>query len=181
MPRPVKWARDLHAIRDRAMKSRVETWSRVDIEYLFNVGRATAQTLARAIGEVQTVAGAHFVDRASLIAFLDEMIEAPSVEKALRMRLIDSPSPPRRRSLKVPIPADLRNAMVTDLPDHIQVIPGELTIRVSDLENLLESLAIFAKILENDFAGVQKLIEVPPPPVNDESVREFIQMIRAHR
>ena len=58
MPRPVKWSRDLHTIRERATRSRTETWSRQDIEQLFNVGRASAQFLLRAIGGVATVAGA---------------------------------------------------------------------------------------------------------------------------
>jgi hypothetical protein len=44
MGRPVKWSRDLHSIRERAAHARTETWGRVDIEGLFGVGRATAQT-----------------------------------------------------------------------------------------------------------------------------------------
>ncbi|WP_433964433.1 hypothetical protein [Tunturiibacter gelidiferens] len=179
MPRPVKWVRDLHAIRARSMNSRTETWSRADIEKLFNVGRVTAQTLTRAIGEVQTVAGAHFVERNSLIAFLDAMIAAPSVDEALRIRVVDAPSPPRRGPLKVSLPADLRNAMVRDLPDHIRIAPGELTIRASGMENLLESLVALAKVLENDFAGLQKLMEVPPPPVDDESLGELLYRLRS--
>ncbi len=76
MPRPVKWSRDLHPIRDRAVRSKTETWSWQDIEHLFAVGRATAQTLMRAIGEVQSVGAGHFVGRTSLLTFLDEMILA---------------------------------------------------------------------------------------------------------
>ena len=41
----------------------------------------------KAIGEVQNVAGAHFVERPALLAFLDAMIAAPSVDEALRARL----------------------------------------------------------------------------------------------
>jgi hypothetical protein len=89
MSRPVKWVRDVHAIRERAANASTETWSRVDLENLFGVGRATAQTLVRAIGEVNSVGGAHFVDRSSLVAFLDEMIAAPVVEDRLRDRLAD--------------------------------------------------------------------------------------------
>jgi hypothetical protein len=86
--RPIKWSRDLHPIRERAVQSRVETWSRQDIEQLFNVGRATAQTLMKAIGEVQNVAGTHFVDRSSLLAFLNDVIAADSVEEGLNARLL---------------------------------------------------------------------------------------------
>ena len=65
MARPVKWSRDLYPIRERATHARTETWSRKDIEELFGVGRATAQILMKAIGEIQPVGGAHFVERLS--------------------------------------------------------------------------------------------------------------------
>lgn len=48
MARPVKWSRDLHLIHERALLSRTETWGRSDIERLFNVRRASAQTLMKA-------------------------------------------------------------------------------------------------------------------------------------
>src|SRR5579875_2112591 len=101
MARPVKWARDLHLLRERASRSRTETWSRQDIEALFGVGRATAQTLMKAIGEVQSVAGAHFVERPALLAFLDQVIKAPSVEEALRGRLAAAEPVPRAKALRI--------------------------------------------------------------------------------
>ena len=50
--------RDFHLLRDRAARSRTETWSRADVEALFGVGRATPQTLMKTIGQVQVVGGA---------------------------------------------------------------------------------------------------------------------------
>jgi hypothetical protein len=58
MGRPVKWSGELHSIRERADQARTETWGRVDIEELFGVGRPTAQTLMKAVGEVQPAGGA---------------------------------------------------------------------------------------------------------------------------
>ena len=69
MGRPVKWARDLHPIRERATRSKTEIWSRQDIEHLFGVGRASAQTLMKCIGAVETVGAAHFVGREDLLRF----------------------------------------------------------------------------------------------------------------
>src|ERR1700739_1800515 len=112
MPRPVKWSRDLHAIQERALRSKTETWSRLDIEDLFNVGRVSAQTLMKAIGEIQSVGGAHFVERSALLTFLGKMVEAQSVNSALRDSLIDAPPLPRPKRMRVPIPEDLRNAMI---------------------------------------------------------------------
>ena len=94
MARPVKWSRDLHSIRERAANARTETWGRVDIEQLFGVGRATAQTLMKAIGEVQPVGGAHFVERSSLLNFLEAMIDAPDFDLALRSRVREAERPP---------------------------------------------------------------------------------------
>jgi hypothetical protein len=51
-PRPAKWSCDLHPIPERATHSKTETWSRKDIERMFDIGRATAQTLMKAIGEI---------------------------------------------------------------------------------------------------------------------------------
>jgi hypothetical protein len=51
---------------------------------LFEVGRASAQTFMKAIGEIQPVGGTHFVYRASLLLFLDAMREAPEFEEAFR-------------------------------------------------------------------------------------------------
>lgn len=179
MPRPVKWARDLHAIRERAANASTETWSRVDLENLFGVGRATAQTLARAIGEVNSVAGAHFVDRSSLVDFLDKMIAAPSVEDGLRDRLVQAPSPPRRRPLKVSLPRDLQTVTARDLPPHIRISTGLLTIEASEMEQLLESLVLLARILECDSDGTQKLLEPSKPPVDDGALRDLLERMRS--
>lgn len=150
MARPVKWARDLHLLRERAARSRVETWSRQDVERLFGVGRATAQTLMKAIGEVQSVAGAHFVDRPSLLSFLDGMIKAPSVDGAMRARLAEAEPVPRPKALRVSLPPDLRNAMLPDLPPNITLEPGRLEIRAGSAEALLESLVTLAIVMTND-------------------------------
>ena len=108
MARPVKWSRDLHPIRERARNARSETWGRKDIEDLFGVGRATAQILMKAIGEIQPVGASHFVERPSLLSFLDAMIAAPSVEEGLRARVLKAEPPPRSMALRVSLPGVLR-------------------------------------------------------------------------
>ena len=99
MGRPVKWSRELHSVRERAAHARTETWGRVDIEELFGVGRVTAQTLMKVIGEVQPVGGAHFVERSSLLSFLDAMIVAPEFDQALRDRGREADAPPSPKPL----------------------------------------------------------------------------------
>ena len=182
MPRPVKWSRDLHPIRERATHSRTETWSRKDIERLFDVGRATAQTLMKAIGEVQSVGGAHFVERSSLLAFLDEMIVAPSVEEAFRQRALEAEAPPAPKTLKISLPQDLRNVMMRDLPENIRLSAGRLEITAPSAIAMLESLALLAQAMQNDLEQVRSVLEPPafPSPIGDEDLQAFLQELR-HR
>ena len=164
MARPVKWARDLHLIRERAARSRTETWSRQDLEHLFAVGRATAQTLIKAIGEVESVGGAHFVERPALLTFLDQMIAAPSVEEAMRARLLEAVPVPRPKTLRVSLPPDLRHAMLPDLPPNITLEAGRLEIRAETAVEMLESLATLALIIQNDLDRFRAIIEPPVSP-----------------
>lgn len=183
MPRPVKWSRDLHPIRQRAKHSKTETWARKDIQDLFGVGPSSAQNLIKAIGEVQAVGGAHFVDRASLLSFLDEMVQADSVEAALRERMLSADAPPSPRPLLIALPSDLRNIMVRDLPDTIRLAQGHLEIHAADTEGMLESLAILARALQNDLAGAQAIWD-PIPAVDrlgrDAEIHALLASLRAN-
>ncbi len=183
MPRPVKWSRDLHNIRERAIRSRTETWGRSDIEQLFSVGRATAVLLLRAIGGVATVAGAHFVDRAAVIEFLDAMILAPSVEPALQERLTTANPPPRRTPLRTSLPADLRQAMLEDLPANVTLSTGRLEITAPTAIAMLESLVTLALIMQNDLERFRALIDPPaaPPIVGEAELGDLFCRLRARR
>ncbi len=183
MARPVKWSRDLHLIRERALLSRTETWGRRDIERLFNVGRATAQTLMKAVGEVQPIGGAHFVERAGLLEFLEAMIDAPDLDEALRARILEAASPPSSKPLRVPLPQDLRSVTVRDLPGNISLSKGRLEITAESTTSLLESLALLAQAMQNDLAQVEAIIEPPvaPPPVEDDEILSFLAKLRTER
>lgn len=181
MARPVKWSRDLHPIRERTANSRTETWSRQDIERLFSIGRASAQSLMKAIGEVRSVGGAHFVERTSLLSFLDEMIAANSVEEALRDRLLNADAPPAPKPLRVALPPDLRSVMLRDLPDSIRLSAGRLEISAPSAEAMLESLALLAQAMSNDLASVRDALEPPvPSPVADDDLRTFLKGLRSN-
>ena len=181
MGRPVKWSRDLHSIKERAERDRIETWGRKDVERLFGIGRATAQSLMKAIGEVQPVAGAHFVDRSSILNFLTEMIAAPDLDRALRERMLIAPPPPRSKSLRVTLPQDLRSATVKDLPDTIRLTFGRLEIVAATAEGVLESLVLLAQVMQNDLVGIQALLEPPvfSPAVEDDDLLKLISNLRS--
>ena len=179
MARPVKWSRDLHAIRERATRSRTETWSRVDLEALFGVGRATAQTLMKAIGEIQSVGGAHFVERSSLLSFLNVILEAPSVEEGLRTRMLEAAPAPKSKPLRVSLPSDLRSARLPDLPPNITLALGRLEINASTAVSMLESLVALAMVMQNDLERFRAVIEPPSTSlVEDQELRAMVRRLR---
>lgn len=180
MARPIKWARDIYPIRERAKGARTETWSRTEVERLFGVGRATAQSLMRAIGEIQPVGGAHFVERPALLAFLDAMIAAPSVEEGLRERMLEAEPAPRSKTLRVSIPADLRSAMLPDLPPNIILSPGRLEVSAPTAMRMLESLVALAMVMQNDLERFQEVIEPQRQP-SQPSSEELHEGLRGRR
>ena len=180
MPRPVKWAVDLYQIRERALTSRTEAWSRSEIEHLFSVGRATAQTLMKAIGQVQTVGSAHFTDKAALTSFLDAMIAAPNAEVEFRTRLAKAEPAPKRKALRVSLPGDLRHVMLPELPANIMLSAGRLEITAQTAVGMLESLLTLALVMQNDLDRFRLVIEpASQTTVEDDNLRRAIDHMRS--
>ena len=180
MARPVKWSRDVHPIRERANRSRTETWSRQDIEGLFEISRASAQNLMKAIGEVQAVGGTHFVDRASLLGFLDQMVAADSFAEALRSKHESAEPVARAGSLRLSLPEDLRRVTLKDLPASVTLNPGEIRVRGENAEQLLEGLVVLAQVMQNDLESVRMRLDPPSAegPI-DEELRNLFANMRA--
>jgi hypothetical protein len=180
MARPIKWSRDLHLLRETARNSRTETWSRQDIERLFDIGRASAQSLMKAIGEVQTVGAAHFVDRNSLIVFLDDMISADSVEIALRDKLAGAEPPPKRKLLRISLPGDIRNVMLPDLPPNVSLSPGRIEITGASATSMVEALISLAMVMQNDLIRWEQAIALSSPvdEAQDEELRMLFRGLR---
>ncbi len=147
---------------------------------MFSVGRATAQTLMKAIGHIQTIGSTHFVDRASLLAFLDAMIAAPSVEEGLRGRLAEAEPAPTRKRMKVSLPQGLRRTMLPDLPANVVLAPGRLEITSPTVVGMLESLVALAMVMQNDLDRFQSVIQPNfPPHVRDDDLRGMIKHMRS--
>jgi hypothetical protein len=133
------------------MHSKLETWDRKAIENLFDVRRVSAQSLMRAIGELSNVAGAHLTARASLLEFLDYVLAADDPELAVRVRIDTAAAPPpQKKGFMLPVPDEYKSVRLANLPKSIVVRPGELTIRGAHAFEILQSLAVLARALEND-------------------------------
>ncbi len=133
----------------------------------------------KAIGNIQPIGATHFIDRTSLLDFLDAMIAAPNIEEGLRDRLAEAEPAPARKRMKVSLPQDLRHAMLPDLPSNIALSAGLLEIRSPTAVGMLESLIALATIMQNDLDRFEALIEPNrTPPVKDDDLRRWIESMR---
>ena len=180
MGRPVAWLRELPRLRSEVERSRTETWARRDVERLFSVGRVQAQALMKAVGELQAVAGAHFLERAARLGFLDELLAAPEPGEAYAARLREAAPAPRRRPLRISLPPALRSAMLPELPPNVRLAPGRIEIEAPTAERMAASLLALALVMQNDDRW-RELVEppAPPPVVADDELEGWLQNLRA--
>ena len=180
MARPVQWLRELPRLRAATERSRTETFARRDIEHLFGLGRVQAQALMKAVGGLQAVAGAHFVERPALLAFLDELVQAPEPARAFQTRLQEAEPAPRPKPLRIRLPAELRTAMLPELPANVRLSPGRIEILAPTAEQMAESLLALALVMQNDDRWQQRVEPPAPPPlVEDEELQSWLQNLRA--
>jgi hypothetical protein len=181
MARTLKWRDRVREIRDRVKNSVVETWSRRDIENVFDLKRAAAQQLMKAIGDVQNIGGVHLVDRNSLLAFLDQIDQADNPEAARREKLQLAEPVPRPQHLKNTLPEGLRSVMVRDLPAEIILDRGRLEVVGKNSDEIFSRLLLLAQAIQNDTDTAAEMLD--PPPVhrsveNDELTELFADLRR---
>jgi len=183
MAKTHSWAPRATEILSRVQASTRQSWRRPDIERLFEVRRATAQTLMKLIGGLHLVGATHLVDRSSLLGFLEEVLEAPTVGDGVARRwLAAEPAPDGRglRQLHTALPADLHSIMARHLPPAIQFEPGSLVITGADSTEILEHLVLLAQALQNDLATIQTMLDPPPqaPSVEQDELRAMFARLR---
>ena len=180
MARTLSWRHRLPEIKQRVRNSVTETWTRKNLEAVFEVKRAAAQLLMKAIGEVQNIGGTYLVDRVSLLRFLESLEQADNPETARRERLLLSEPVPHPHHLKFTLPEDLRSVMLRDLPQEIVLTEGRLEITGRDATEVLERLLLLSRALQNDLDTVfDALNPAPMPPrVEDDELRELFVELR---
>jgi hypothetical protein len=180
MARTLKWRDRVHEIRERVKNSAVETWSRRDIENAFELKRVAAQQLMKAIGEIQNIGGVHLVDRNTLVAFLDQIIEADNPEIARREKLQLADPAPRPRYLKFTLPDGLRSVMVRELPPEITLESGRLEIVGRNAREIIERLLLLAQVLQNDLDTATASLDPPPslPETQDDDLKALFAELR---
>ncbi|RZU29810.1 hypothetical protein [Edaphobacter modestus] len=179
MGRQIKWRHEIHTIASSVRNSQTETWTRRDIERVFCVSRGSAQTIMRAVGEIQDLGGKHVVSRASLLSYLDVLITADDLGLEHRARLNTSLPVPRVRLLKMQVPDDLRTVMVRDLPPEITLEPGRIEICGANSVVLMERLLALALALQNDLDTAAQILDPPrhtPELIDNELSKMFREL-----
>lgn len=180
MARTLSWGSQVYAIRDTVRNSQIETWVRKDIERLFGVKRVSAQNLMKAVGELDDVAGRHMVSRASLLSYLDMLIQAEDTELAHREHLQLAEPAPHRRVLKNTLPKDMESIMFRDLPLAIAIGRGRIEITGQNADAVIHNLLLLAKALENDLDSIRQVLDPPAMPMTslDGELSAFMDDLR---
>ena len=122
---------------------------RRDIEALFGLKKRQAVHLMHRIGAVR-VSRELAVDKRDLVAWLEQMIEDPSVVIEQRRhdrvidRIIELKAETAARAVKIVLP-DQKPSV--ELPDGVSLEPGRLTVVFEDDQQLLERLFLLARVL----------------------------------
>ena len=122
---------------------------RRDIEALFGLKKRQAVNLMHRICAIR-VSRELAVDRRDLIAWLDRMIEDPSVAVEQRRhqrvidRIVELKAETAARAVKIVLP-DPKPSV--ELPDGVSLQPGLLTISFGNDQQLLERLFLLARVL----------------------------------
>jgi hypothetical protein len=179
--RKIKWRHDLHSILEQVRRSRTESWTRVDIEQLFNVSRASAQSIVRAVGDVTVLGTLHTISRTSLLGYLESLIQSDNIELSHRERVMNVDPAPRRKAITVSVPAEMRSIMVRDLPPEVHLEAGRIEVTGTTVEQIVERLVLLGLALQNDLPTATDML-VPPkaaPAATDSDLRRLLLDLRA--
>lgn len=143
------------------MKSKAQTYTRQDVEALFEVKRVAAQNLMKLIGGIHAIGPIHVIDSSDLLVFLDRVIAAPSVAEGVQSCHLYKEPAPRIRPLRRSLPAELRSVMCRDLPSNVELKPGELRIVGQTAEEIFGGMLLLAQAVTNDLDTAITLLEPP--------------------
>lgn len=177
MPKPISWSYRIHEIRDRVARSKLQSWGRRDLENLFEIKRASAQSLMKAIGGIQNIGGTHLIERDALLEFLERSIASDDLSTTVQQSRLESGPAPKPKRLTFSLPPELRSVMAADLPATIRLESGRLTVEGADSVAILESLYLLAQAMQNDLNTVQQMLDPPPQPplVEDDDLRNLFR------
>jgi hypothetical protein len=150
MPDKPSYIHKLAGILDEARTPKpIPFFRRRDIEALFGLKKRQAVNLMHRIGAIR-VSRELAVDKRDLVAWLEQLIDDPSVAIEQRRhervidRIVELKAETAARAVKIVLP-DPKPSV--ELPDGVSLQPGLLTISFENDQQLFERLFLLARVL----------------------------------
>ncbi len=166
MARPITWLPRLHEIRRSVADSVRSHYTRRELEALFQIQQGAASRLLEIVPTLK-VNGSYLAEREGLLAFLDRISEADDVTTLMR-RLKAEKNAPSRRSVRRMVRRDTSPVSLAGVPDTLRLSRGHLEIDFGSMEELVKTLYVLARILDDDLEEFARRYE----PIRKEEVDE---------
>ncbi len=164
MPYQPTWFHRLEEIRSELRSLPADYLDRQAVEKLFRIGSRRARQLMAGLPYLQ-VGNAVAVDRQALLERLANTgkTERFQWELSRRTRVAESLEILRQhaatRQIRIPAATNVHNHILGDLPQWIELRPGELRIEFCDAEDLAAKLFELSQAMANDWEALTKIVE----------------------
>lgn len=148
MARPITWLPRLHEIRRSVADSVRSHYTRAELEALFQIQQGAASRLMEVIPTLKVNSG-YLAEREGLLSFLDKVAEAEDVTNLMR-GLRAEKNAPSRRSVRRMVRRDTSPVSLAGTPDTLRLARGHLEINFETMEELVNTLYMLARILDDD-------------------------------
>lgn len=170
MARPISWLPRLNAIRDAVSDSIRSHYDSADLQRLFEVQPRSAQMLLGLV-PTQRIGKSHLVQKEELLKLLDRLAAAEDPARELSALKERGKPPMVRRKLRALVQKDV-DAALSNVPDNIELSPGQLVIRFRTVEELAATLLHLAEVMQGDLDGFADLYELPQSEAEAAESRE---------
>jgi hypothetical protein len=147
-------------------------YTRRELEALFQIQQGAASRLLEIVPTLK-VNGSHLAEREGLLAFLDRISEADDVTTLMR-RLKAEKNAPSRRSVRSMVRRDTSPVSLAGVPDTLRLYRGHLAIKFESMEELVKTLYVLARILDDDLEEFASAYE----PVRKDEIDEGAEDVR---
>jgi hypothetical protein len=172
MARPITWLPRLHEIRRSVADSVRSHYTRSELEVLFQIQQGAASRLMEVVPTLRVNSG-YLAEREGLLAFLDRISETDDVTTLMR-RLRAEKKAPSRRSVRSMVRRDRTPVSLAGVPDALRLARGHLKIDFETTEDLVRTLYILARILDDDLEEFARVYE----PVKKNEVNEAVEDVK---
>jgi len=172
MARPITWLPRLHEIRRSVADSVRSHYTRKELEALFQIQQGAASRLLEIVPTLK-INGSYLAEREGMLAFLDKVQETDDVTTLMRRLRAEKNSPPRR-AVRQMVRRDTSPVSLAGLPDSLRLTRGHLKIKFETLEDLVNTLYLLARILDDDLEAFAEKYE----PIRTKTVNEEAEDVR---